>query len=155
MPKNSTPDLKTACGHGFDVCFSTECAKPENWPELLRKRVIEIKYHYEAINRITEQTRNEIGEAYHKGLNDRGEEVAALKAENEKLAKDYRTANRRYELLHQDSTEEITQLRAARDCLADNFNVQSEELTRLREFIEKEKNNHGHSFALRVKELEK
>ncbi len=42
------------------------------------KDVVSVGEHYEAIKRITSVTQAEIGEAYHKGLNDRQDEIDHL-----------------------------------------------------------------------------
>lgn len=50
---------------------------------------IELKHHYEAIRRITEACNKEVGEAYHKGLNDRQEEIDSIRDERDAVTAEF------------------------------------------------------------------
>lgn len=42
-------DAKEMCGHGFSICYSSECAKPESWKERMQRRHIWIESAYERL----------------------------------------------------------------------------------------------------------
>lgn len=83
------PELKETCGHGFALCWSEECTKPDNWDLRMRRRHQWVEEAYDAVvkeRKIHKESRKNL-ESWNDQLVD---ENNALKAERDEWARKYR-----------------------------------------------------------------